>query len=85
MAATTVKNGEFVHGPYRTKIFTVTLTSVTTVVLTEVDHGLRNVLIATFNNESTEGDGQVVISAINTVTLSGFTSGDVVKLQIVGN
>ena len=85
MAAVTTKTGESVSGPLRTKYFSVVLTSVTGVALTEDDHGMRNVIFASFNNETTEGDGLVVISAVNTVTLSGFTSGDTVNLVLVGN
>jgi hypothetical protein len=85
MAATTVKDNQFLLGPLQGKIFTVDLDGVTTVALTEADHGFRSVSFASFNNETTEGDGLVVISAVNTVTLSGFTSGDVVKLLILGN
>lgn len=85
MAASTVKDSQFLLGPLQGKVFTVTLTGVTTVALTEDDHGFRSVSVALFNNETTEGDGLVVVSAVNTVTLSGFTSGDVVKLLILGN
>jgi hypothetical protein len=85
MAASTVKNNQFLLGPLQGKIFTVTLTGVTTVALTEADHGFRSVSFAVHNNETTEGDGLVVISSVNTVTLSGFTSNDVVKLLILGN
>ena len=85
MAASTVKDGHFVFGPYQAKVFTVDLDGVTEATLTEADHGFRSILFASFNNETTEGDGLSVISAVNTVTLSGFTSGDVVKLLIIGN
>lgn len=85
MAASTTRNSSFVLGPLRGSILTVTLTSVTGVTLTDDDHGFRSVQAVMFNNETTEGDGLVVISAVNTVTLSGFTSGDVVKLLILGN
>lgn len=85
MAASTVKDSEFVLGPLKAKIFTVTLTGVTGVALTEADHGFRSVQAAFFNNETTEGDGLSVISVVNTITLSGFTSGDVVKLLVLGN
>jgi len=37
------------------------------------------------NNETTEANGLTVISAVNTVTLSSFTSGDTVRLELVGN
>lgn len=85
MAASTVKDSNFLLGPLQGKIFTVTLTGVTGVALTEADHGFRSVAFVTFNNETTETDGLVVISSVNTITLSGFTSGDVVKLLVLGN
>jgi hypothetical protein len=85
MAATNTRDSLFVLGPLKGQIMTVTLTGVTTVALTDDDHGLRSVSFVSFNNETTEGDGLVVISDVNTVTLSGFTSGDVVKLLILGN
>lgn len=85
MAATTTKVGESVSGPLRTKYFSIVLTGVTGVALTEADHGLRNVIFAKSNNETTEANGLVVISSVNTVTLSSFTSGDTVKLMLVGN
>lgn len=85
MAASTTKVGESVAGPLRTKYFYISLAGVTGVTLTEADHGLRSVIFADANNETTEGNGLVVISAVNTVTLSSFTSNDIVRLVLVGN
>tara|TARA_R110000868_G_scaffold87034_5_gene243666 strand:+ start:4813 stop:5070 length:258 start_codon:yes stop_codon:yes gene_type:complete len=85
MAASTTKVGETLAGPLRTKYFSITLTGVTEVTLTEADHGMRNVIFAVHNNETTENQGLVVITLVNTVTVSSCTSGDVVKLMLVGN
>ena len=73
-------------------VYDITLTDVTEFDFATANHGFRNIISAHFNNETTEGDGllqkNVTVAAaasLGNIALSGFTSGDVVTVTIIGN
>ena len=73
-------------------VFDITLTDVTEYDFSTAAHGFRNIIAAHFNNETTEGDGLLEknklvdnTASIGNIALSGFTSGDVVTVTVIGN
>ena len=92
MAATVVKKQELSFGNVRGAVFEVTLTGVTEFDFATADHGFSNFLIALDNNETTEQDGLLEknytvanAASIGNIALTGYTSGDVVTLLVIGN
>ena len=94
MAATVlrVSQGDAPLGGHKLGVFEITLTSVTSFDFAVADHGFSNIIAAIANNETTEMDGlcqkNVTVAAaasIGNVALSGYTSGDVVTVILVGN
>lgn len=92
MAASASRKVLEVLGNTRLAVFDVTLDSVTEFDFSTDDHGFRNIVAAHFNNETTEGDGLLQknklvagTASIGNIALSGFTSGDVVTVTIIGN
>lgn len=93
MAATVVKKSSSLPlGDHQMAVFEVDLDGVTEYDFAEKDHGFSNIISAHFNNETTEGDGKLeknytVANAvlIGNIALTGFTSGDVVTVTIIGN
>jgi hypothetical protein len=83
MAFTQEKISTNVVGSKRVEVYKCTLTGVTSGTLLT---GLKRIDIATFNNDTTEGDGLVVPNSSNDgeAALSGFTSGDVVRIRVEG-
>lgn len=92
MAATTTKTQELSFGNVRGAVFRTVLTGVTEVDLAKADHGFSNILFASFNNQTTEGDGKLEINytvadaaSIGNIALTGFTSGDTVDIFVLGH
>jgi hypothetical protein len=92
MAATVVKNKELSFGDVRGAVFTITMTGVTDFDFAIADHGFSNILIALDNNETSEQDGLLEknytvanAASIGNIALTGYTSGDVVSVFVIGN
>ena len=87
-----ISEGDAPLGSHKLGIFQVTLTGVTEFDFATADHGFSNIVAAFFNNETTEGDGLLErnytvadAASIGNIALTGFTSGDVVTVTIIGN
>jgi hypothetical protein len=82
---------DFVLGPYRGVIITVTHSAVTTSTITKDDHGLSNIVFGSGNNETTEASGLIQINknsggaALGSVYTTSVQSGDVVTYLLIGN
>jgi len=94
MAATFARQGSVLPlGDHKLQIIKATLTAVTEGNITTDDHGFSNILFAVAVNQTTVDDVGLCTAnvdkdsaaAIGTVGLSGFTSGDVVDVLIIGN
>ena len=87
-----IGGGDAPLGEHKVGFFKVTLTSVTEYDFAPADHGFSNIIYASFNNETSEGDGLLErnytvanAESIGNIALTGFTSNDVVSVMIVGN
>jgi hypothetical protein len=93
MAASFLRQGSVQPlGAHSLQVMQVTLTDVTEADIPTAEHGFSNIIGAWFNNETTEGDGLLEknytvanAASIGNIALTGFTSGDVVTVFILGN